>query len=391
MKKEGLIMKQKQPFEPPKFKTLIPFLLLAVAIIAAYKIINETNFLLDIVNRIWSIISPFFYGLLIAYILNIPCAGIQKLFGKPNKIKKALSIAIVYLLFGLVIFAVLYLVIPYISNTAYHFVNNFDTYYNSVAEFINYINDLEFFGLSITTDDIINVVKDFGLTLENLTASVNMILSVSSSIFVAFVAFISSIYMLFEKEKFIEFMQKTLKAFCSDSVYDIIIKYSGRLNKNFRQYIYTQTIDGLILGTVATIELYILRSPYAAILGIMLGVVNYIPYFGSIFGSLIAVLIVAFTQGITMGAIAALILLITQQLDGNVLQPKLMGSSFSLSPLLVIISVTVGGALAGIFGMLVAIPIVAVLKDVLDSITYYQEQKKVEKSDGMDTDENKHT
>jgi predicted PurR-regulated permease PerM len=142
-----------------------------------------------------------------------------------------------------------------------------------------------------------------------------------------------------------------------------------------------QTIDGLILGTIVTIELYILRSPYALVLGIMLGIVNYIPYFGSIIGSAVAVVVIAFTQGIPMAAIAAAVLLITQQIDGNIIQPKLMGSSFALSPLLIIISVTVGGALAGVFGMIIAIPIVAVLKDIFESIVIYNEKRKFDNAE----------
>jgi predicted PurR-regulated permease PerM len=85
---------------------------------------------------------------------------------------------------------------------------------------------------------------------------------------------------------------------------------------------------------------------------------------------------VFFTQGFTTALIAAVILLITQQLDGNVIQPRLMGGSFSLSPLLVIISITIGGAVSGPLGMIVAIPIVAVLKDILDSVIEYYEHKR---------------
>ena len=107
----------------------------------------------------------------------------------------------------------------------------------------------------------------------------------------------------------------------------------------------------------------------------MLGIVNYIPYFGSIFGTLITIVVVAFTQGLTMGIAAAVTLLILQQLDANFIQPKLMGGSFSISPLLIIISITIGGAAAGVFGMIVAIPIVAVLKDILENAIQYHEKK----------------
>jgi predicted PurR-regulated permease PerM len=143
-------------------------------------------------------------------------------------------------------------------------------------------------------------------------------------------------------------------------------------------YIYTQTIDGMILGTMMTIVLAIAGSPFFLLLGLMLGIINYIPYFGSIVGTAIALVVVAFTQGLGIALILLPIMFIIQQLDGNFIQPKLMGGSFSLSPLLIIVSVTIGGAYAGILGMLMAIPIVAVLKDILDSVVEYRAKKKAE-------------
>jgi predicted PurR-regulated permease PerM len=205
-----------------------------------------------------------------------------------------------------------------------------------------------------------------------------MLFGVGSAIFTAFLAFVSSVYILFEKEAFKAFLCRLIKAAASTPAYETTLKYSRMLNHNFKQYIYTQTIDGLILGTVVTIELYLIGSEYFLLLGVMLGILNYIPYFGSIVGSLIAVCVVMLTQGLPLGMVTAVVLLITQQLDGNVLQPKLMGGSFRLSPLLVIISITIGGAFAGALGMIAAIPIVAVLKDVLENMVLHHEQKKHE-------------
>jgi len=237
---------------------------------------------------------------------------------------------------------------------------------------------------------ITSVFQDF--SIDSLAMPFNALVSLSSAVFRAFLTFISSIYIILEKEKFKEFLCRVIKAFTPNLASDLVIQYSRRLNKNFKQYIYTQTIDGLILGSIATIELYILRSPFALVLGIMLGIVNYVPYFGSIFGSLAAVIVVAFTQGLSTAALAALILLITQQIDGNVIQPKLMGSHFRLSPFLVIVSITIGGAAAGILGMIAAIPIVEVLKVMFEGIIEYYERRKPPQgmidSGGDDGDDN---
>ena len=149
------------------------------------------------------------------------------------------------------------------------------------------------------------------------------------------------------------------------------------------------------MAIVAPILLTIIGSPYALFLGLLLGVMNFIPYFGSIVATIIAVIVVWMTQGTAMGIVSLIILLITQQLDANVLQPRLYGTSLKLSPLLVIISVTVGGAVGGliggaiggsIMGMIVAIPCVKVLMNILDDVISYREEKKAGNIPNLITD-----
>jgi len=371
-------------FKSKKLQSLIPYFLLALAIVGAYKAISEIGFFTDIVVRIWGIITPFFYGFMLAYVLSIPCSGIQKLLAK-TKIgflvtrKKAMGILITYILIGLLISLTLNLVIPTIANSIALFITDFPVYYASTMQIVDYINNLDLLGLKISIDVILEWFQDIlHFSMGSVTSSINAIVGVSSAIFRGFLAIISSIYILAEKDKFKAFLRRMLSAFIPAAGYRVIMHHADNLNRNFKQYIYTQTIDGCILGTLVTIELYLIGSPYFLILGIMLGVINYIPYFGSIVGSLIAVIVVMFTQGFTMGVITAIVLLITQQIDGNFIQPRLMGGSFSLSPFLVIVSITIGGAFAGVLGMIAAIPIVAVLSDIFESIITHYERRKHE-------------
>ncbi|MCL2421482.1 MAG: AI-2E family transporter [Defluviitaleaceae bacterium] len=373
-----------------KFKSLLPYFLLALAIIIAYRVIGEISFFIDFIRQAWSVISPFFYGFLLAYIVNVPCSSIQRLLAKSKnqfifKRQKMLSILIVLLVLIIIIAAVLNLIIPAIADSITFFIINIPIYWESVVHFIDYFNGLELFGHHISAEEIFNhlgnIFSDF--SLENLLNPLNALMGVGATMFSGLIAFISSIYIMVEKERFKTLMRRLLKIFASNNVNIAVLETFGRLNKYCRQYIHTQTIDGIILGTMATICLFVIGSPYALVLGIMLGIVNYVPYFGSIFGSLIAIVVVTFTQGLTMGAISAASLLLIQQIDANIIQPRLMGESFALSPLLVIISITIGGAIAGILGMLVAIPIIAVLKDIFDSIIDYYEIKKFGKREDI--------
>lgn len=375
----------KSPFHDKQFKTVLSYFLLAVAVIIAYKFIMGIDVFLSLIKRFLDIISPFIIGFLIAYILNIPCGGIQRLLKRSkNKFiynkSRMLSVVLVYLLSFLVVVLILRILIPSLYRSGSNFVSNFDHYYKGAQNFIDDLNGLDVLNIDISIDKILNTVREF--TLQKLPSSLNTLFNVSTGLLNGFIAFISSVYILLEKESFKKYLDRLMKAFLPENVYHVALKYARNLNTNFKQYIYTQTVDGCILGTIAAVELFLLKSPYALLLGVMLGIVNYIPYFGSIFGSVFTVLVVAFTQDITIAALAAVILLLTQQIDANVIQPRLMSGSFSLSPLLVIVSITIGGAVSGICGMIMAIPIVAVAKEILDElITHYENRKSIDSLD----------
>jgi len=362
------------------FYRMLEVLLVIVLAVVIYKAFSSIGVLADAFKRFMRTFSPFFYGFLLAYVLNIPSNGVRRLLYRTKipflqKHRKGLSIGIVYLLLVLLVFFVLRKVIPTVYESIMLFVRDFDRYYQRAEELLEKLNSTSPLNLDLNIENLLPAVENFNI--DSLFSSFNAIIGVSSSVFRSFLVLISSVYILIEKEKFKAFLRRILKAFTPAAVYSVIFRYTGQLNLNFKQYIYAQTLDGCILGTLAGIELALLGSQYALVLGIMLGFVNYIPYFGSIIGTLVAVMVVMFSQSIPVGLFAMLILLITQQIDGNIIQPKLMSSSFSISPLLVIISVTVGGAVAGVIGMLAAIPTTVTLLNILEDITVHFEKRKV--------------
>ena len=363
---------------------LMPYFLLALAIIIAHRVVSEIGFFLESFRGAIGVISPFFYGFLVAYIVNMPVGGIQRLLVKTKvgflaRWKKPISILLVLIIFVVIMLLVLNLIVPAIHSSVMQFIANFPVHYENAVGLLARIDNLELPGVNLGLDWIMETAWELlaQFDIEDLLSPINALLGVGSAIFSVFLAFISSIYILIEKEKFKAFIRRLLGVLVSPKTAELTFYYTGKLNKNFKQYIYTQTLDGLILGSIVTIQLYIMGSPYFLLLGILLGVLNYIPYFGSIVATIIAIVTVIFTQGIAMGLIAAAVLFITQQIDGNIIQPKLMGESFALPPLLVIIGITIGGAVSGILGMIVAIPIMAVLKDMLEDILSHLEREKV--------------
>ena len=374
-------------FQSRMIKTMVPYFILAVAVIITFHVVSEIGLFLGVFSRIWGIVNPFFMGLILAYILNMPCSAIQRLLKLTKNdivIRRSRPIAVLILMIFVLSLAALSLnlIIPAITRSIGQFITEFDAYQQGLQNAVTWFNNLDLpdFVPAIYLDDIIDIVQEYvtGIDTEGFVTSIFAGFGAAAGgLFRVFLAVVSSIYFLVEMERLNAFVLRLVSAVFSEKKKATILKYCGKLNFNFRQYIYVQTIDGVILGSIMTGILLLFRSPYALILGLMLGIVNYIPYFGSIFGTAIAVVVMAFTQGLGTAAVAAVIMFGVQQLDGNFIQPKLMGGSFSLSPLLVIISVTVGGAYAGVLGMLVAIPIVAVLKDILDGYIEHRESLKM--------------
>jgi len=131
------------------------------------------------------------------------------------------------------------------------------------------------------------------------------------------------------------------------------------------------------LVVITVIALAIMQVDFSVVLALIIGVSNFVPYFGSIVGSLIVIVIVFLTEDLYTSIMVAIFILILQQIDANVIKVKLFGDSFDMSPFLVIFSITIGGAYYGIAGMVLAIPIVAMLKTLFNDIMEHRRRAKV--------------
>ena len=366
-----------------KFKSLMPYFLLALLIIAAFRISGEIESILGFIGWVWGVMAPFFYGFLLAYVINMPCGSVQRLIARSNidffvKRKKGLSLIIVLLFLALLIFLALNWVIPAVADSTRLLIGTIPAHWDDIVYMIDNFNNSELFDWQINADNILDalwgVIGNVGIDI--IAAPLSAIMGAANTIFRGAIAFIASIYIMLEKERFKAHVGRLLRIFTSDRFSKSTIEICRRLNRNLRQYIHTQTLGGVILSVMSMAALIIMGSPYVLLIGIMLWLANYIPYFGSIITVVVAIFVVTFTQGLTMGLVAAGVLILIQQVEVNVIQPKLMSDAFSMSPLLVIISISVGGAIAGILGMVIIIPIVAVLKDIFDHIVAYYEYKK---------------
>ena len=376
-------------FKSRMIRSMIPYFILGVGFIIAFRLVSEIGFFTDALNRFMGVIAPFVLGAIFAYILNLPCSFFQRLYLQINNEfvqKRSRGIAVITTLIIVVIFfaIVMSILVPAIYSSIMDLIAAAPGFEDTLREWMMIVNswDLPEFLPDVDEEALIMVVSDFFQNFNVEDAATTVLAGfgdAAMSLFMLFISIISSIYFLLEKERINAFANRFVESVFAERTGGTILKYARKLNTNFHQYIYVQTIDGLILGTIMTLVLrFVFDSPFFLVLGLILGVLNYIPYFGSIIGTLIAVVVIAFTQDLPTAVIALIIMFIIQQIDGNFIQPKLMGGSFSLSPILIIISVTVGGFYLGVLGMLMAIPIVAIFKDLLDEYIAYREKKKRE-------------
>ena len=201
-------------------------------------------------------------------------------------------------------------------------------------------------------------------------------MSVASGIFDVFVAIVVSIYFLLQRGQIINFLRKLSTAMFDEKTCSKIGQYVDSTNRIFFKFISSQLLDAVIVGILVTIAMSIIGVKYAVLLGFMIGLFNIIPYFGAIVAVAISILITIITGGLSQALIMAIVVIILQQIDSNVINPKIIGNSLEISPLLVIFAVTIGGAYFGVLGMFLAVPVAAVLKILVNDWIEFKNEKK---------------
>lgn len=357
---------------------------LGIAIIVVYKLLDNFEQITNWVGGLFEILMPFIIGLLIAYLFYIPCKKIEDLYKKSKKVKwiskkaRILSIITAYIIAILLIVVVLNFIIPTISKSIVDFVANFGTYYNNT---INAINNLPEDSI-LKSEFVLKAVQGINemdlkqyLNIEKLTEYAKGAIGVVNSVFDIFVSLIVSVYLLLERTKILNFLKKLASAILKKDIYNIVGRYFNKSNEVFFKFVSSQVLDAIIVGTLTSIAMAILGVKYAVLLGFIIGLFNLIPYFGAIVAVIIAIIITIFTGGLGQAILMAIIVIILQQIDANIINPKIIGNSLSISPLLVIFAVTVGGAYFGVLGMFLAVPVFTVIKLLIEEYILFSTQK----------------
>ena len=360
-----------------------------VAVIAVYKTFDNFNNITQYLAKIVDAVKPFFIAFIIAYILNIPAKRMQKWLSKSKKsfIKKhtlGISIITIYVLAIMAVLAILRMLIPALYKNIMDLYNNLPNY---ITSFQDYINNFEIIKKSSLFANGIDLYSEMNKIVTSIDMSqfgkyAQGVYNMTTGLFDIFVAVIASIYMLIDKERLQKGIFRLMGIFLKEKRANSITEQAKRINDIFTNYLYSRLMCSVIMAVVCSIVLMIMNVKYALILGLFIGAMDMIPYFGSIISFVISLIVTFITGGVWKGVWTGVVLLILQQIDGNLLGPKIMGNSLEIRPLWIIFAVTVGGALFGFMGMLFSVPVLAIIRAIMSDYFTAREMKKMSEESG---------
>jgi len=366
----GFFMKNKIPY--------LEFLPILVIGLVLFKLVDRIDdFGLLILSGL-RVLQSVFWAIGVAYVLNPLMNFLEKKF----KIPRILAILICYIIVIGLIITLITIVIPMIYENVRDLIINVESYQEIAVNYFEenitstiWYSDLgldEYLTMDTLSKHLVDIPELLNSVLNGLVGFVGAFFG---GTFKIIIGFIIAVYLLLDKEKFQVGMKKIVYGFFKEKQADLTVIFFGDVNKIFSRYIIGKTIDSAIIGAMCFVGLAILQTPYAALLAIIVGITNMIPYFGPFIGMVPAIILTLFVSPIK-AVWVGLFILALQQFDGYYLGPKILGDSVGVSPFWIILGIIVGGSMMGVLGMLLAVPVVAVLQMVFTRAVDKQLSKK---------------
>lgn len=341
-------------------------------------------------GQIFTVLSPFVFGALIAYVLNPMVHMFYRLIDKlvkkyklpmKHSIHSVLSILITYVIVLGVIAWMLLFIFPEITNNIIDFVNTIPKIYNQLLEWVDYMKE-RFPDINIeaiwkpVSEALPNLVAQLQNIATNMIPTIYTVsMSIAGWIINLLIMIIVSIYMLYDKKRLMRTCWKIIYAFLPQKHIPVCQEILSECNRLFSSFVVGKFIDSSIIGVLCFLLMTIFRLPYALLISIIVGVTNMIPYFGPFIGAVPGIVIILFISPLQSLGFGILILCL-QQFDGLVLGPKILGDSTGMKPLWIIFAITVGGSLAGVLGMFLGVPVIAIFRYLMNLYLEYRLNKK---------------
>ncbi len=360
---------------------------LAVAIILVYNLFDNIEGVSAFFGRLGDILSPFFGGILIAYILYMPVKKFESIFTKSKmklirKKSRGLSIITVFLIIISLIVIASNIIFPILTESITDFALNFETYYKeALSSYEKLPSDsiLKSEEIQNVVDEIQNINIFEYINFDNVMKYAQDAINAVTGIVDIFIAIIVSIFILLQRTRIIGAIKRLINAIFEERTYKNLNKIFNNSNQVFFRFLAGQFLDAIVVGILTTIVMTIMGVEYAPLLGFLIGIFNMIPYVGAIIAVALSALITIVTGGLSQAVWMLIVVTIVQQIDANIINPKIIGNSLKISPLVVIFAITVGGAYFGILGMFLSVPVCAVFLIIIDDYIEYKNLLKKQK------------
>lgn len=363
-------------------KTLRNIFLGIAGCIFLYWVLHETDRLVDGYNTIKAMVAPFVVGAVLAFILNVPMRAIEGLLSRIKKPEIRRPVAVILTLLGLllVLTLVFSLLIPQVVDTAETFAAKLPGFFARVEttimnflannpDMLEWINEnTSFASLDISTiiEKAVGVVGDSISGI--ITGTVSTIGSITGFAVNAVVSIVFAIYCLFAKETLARQGRRILYAFLPEAWCDVVVRVLRLTNSTFSNFLSGQCLEVCILGTMFAVSMAIFGMPYIPLVSVLVAVTAFIPIVGAFTGCILGALFILVDNPVQAVWFVAMFLIL-QQIENNLIYPRVVGTSIGLPGMWVLFAVSIGGEVMGVAGMFLMIPVVAVLYVLLREIT----------------------
>lgn len=377
------------------FRSVAMLLVLAALLV---MVLTRLDILIAAVNKFLAVLTPFIVGFIIAYILNIPYTFLMnrtfKFMDKPPeertskldeflaRLRKPLSLILSFAILFAVIVLLLSIIIPQITNSIQGVVDNFGVYYTSFQAWVFSVAERLGFKAETTSDIFASINEviakytggdftdtagmiDVGTIVSGITNYLfphifDFTKNLYNVIYNVILSVVVSVYYLANKEILMNQIKKITYSVVPQKYLGKVLRIVDICNNKVGKFLYGKIIDSTIIGILCFIVLRILNIDYAVLLSVFVGVTNIIPFFGPIIGAIPGVILLLMIDPL-QALVFIVIIIIIQQLDGNVIGPKILGDQLGISGFWIMFSVLVGGGLFGFMGLLLSVPIFAVI------------------------------
>ena len=348
-----------------------------------------------LLQKVESVLSPMLIGVVLAYLMNPLMNFMEKrlhpfLLRRKVKEKTAKKWSrVVSLLFALLVMLVLVyefcaMLLPQLYESIRGIVDNFTTYYTTIERWLmsvladnpelqKYFNELVAEALEMLRSWAAEgLLPSIETVLTGLTSSV---VSVVKALLNVLIGVFAAVYMLYSRDTFLAQSKKVVVALCKEKTANRILNIGRRTHRVFSGFIIGKILDSLIIGILCYIGMLLLKLPYPELIATVVGVTNVIPFFGPFIGAIpcaFLILLVNPIQAVYFG----LFILVLQQLDGNVIGPRILGDTIGISGFWVLVSITVAGGLFGFGGMLLGVPVFAVVYTLVSDFVAFKLREK---------------